>query len=530
MKYNLDDIKHNQLHYDICIIGSGIAGSIISNEISQIDSRIKVCILESGALERDSYINKTLKYIVCKRLRIGDKSREFVIGGTSSTWGGVSSHLNKYETIGLDKNKFEWPIEYSELIKFCRKASSKYNFYNTYDIKEKSSKIFKEFDKRYFYSNYPPLNFKKIINLEKHDLIYNANVVSINQRDFQIDSIIASSTNMKTLKVYAKKFVLSGGTLESIRTILNSLKKEDLQLGIERKNIGLYFMSHPKCISGQIKLKKSSNYFYNFLPKSGNNGCGYWGLSLKNRKSKKRDFLNSYVRFSLDKPLFYKLIIKPFIRKIIFLLLNLFRSKEDKLNVNYVPSQLLEQDYNFYYNFYLKKNINILFRQFDFFSNFITFFKKLFSNKYLKIHNYLEMEPRKSNKVFLNKKSDKFGNYFLTVDYGLSNIDKASINKLHQELKDYIEKNNIGEMKSFNFEDIPNDIYRGSSHHLGGLIMGKSPENSVVDFNLKVHSLENLYLISGGVFPTSGSGNPSWTIGALSIRLAEHLTAKFRFS
>ena len=137
------------------------------------------------------------------------------------------------------------------------------------------------------------------------------------------------------------------------------------------------------------------------------------------------------------------------------------------------------------------------------------------------------MEPRKSNRVYLNSELDIFDNCFLTVDYSLSHKDKSSINELHKELKLFIEKHNIGEMISFNFEDIPNNIYRGSSHHIGGLIMGSSPENSVVDLNLKVHSLDNLYLISGGVFPTSGSSNPSWTIGALSIRLAEHLVKKF---
>ena len=53
--------------------------------------------------------------------------------------------------------------------------------------------------------------------------------------------------------------------------------------------------------------------------------------------------------------------------------------------------------------------------------------------------------------------------------------------------------------------------------------MGSNPNNSVVDENLKIHSLNNIYLISGGVFPTSGSGNPTWTLAALSIRLAKTL-------
>ena len=44
-----------------------------------------------------------------------------------------------------------------------------------------------------FFSNYPPLNFNKVINSECHDLIYNANVVSINQAGDKIDYILVSS-------------------------------------------------------------------------------------------------------------------------------------------------------------------------------------------------------------------------------------------------------------------------------------------------------------------------------------------------
>ena len=42
MKLDLDGIQSEELKYDICIIGSGIAGSILSNEISKIDSELRL--------------------------------------------------------------------------------------------------------------------------------------------------------------------------------------------------------------------------------------------------------------------------------------------------------------------------------------------------------------------------------------------------------------------------------------------------------------------------------------------------------
>ena len=62
-----------------------------------------------------------------------------------------------------------------------------------------------------------------------------------------------------------------------------------------------------------------------------------------------------------------------------------------------------------------------------------------------------------------------------------------------------------------------------ASHHLGTTRMGDEPTGSVVDRNCRVHQLENLFVAGGSVFPTSGCANPTYTICALSIRLAEHL-------
>lgn len=54
--------------------------------------------------------------------------------------------------------------------------------------------------------------------------------------------------------------------------------------------------------------------------------------------------------------------------------------------------------------------------------------------------------------------------------------------------------------------------------------MHKDSEQGVVDPNLKVHSLNNLYVASASVFPSGGISNPTFTVITLSIRLADYLT------
>ena len=62
------------------------------------------------------------------------------------------------------------------------------------------------------------------------------------------------------------------------------------------------------------------------------------------------------------------------------------------------------------------------------------------------------------------------------------------------------------------------------SHHVGGsLRMGDDPQHSVVDTNLKFHGYKNLYCCDLSVFPYIPVANPSLTLGALAIRLADHI-------
>jgi choline dehydrogenase-like flavoprotein len=48
----------------------------------------------------------------------------------------------------------------------------------------------------------------------------------------------------------------------------------------------------------------------------------------------------------------------------------------------------------------------------------------------------------------------------------------------------------------------------------------------VVDADLKVHSLPNLFVVGASVFPTGSHANPTMTILALALRLAEHFRTR----
>ena len=53
--------------------------------------------------------------------------------------------------------------------------------------------------------------------------------------------------------------------------------------------------------------------------------------------------------------------------------------------------------------------------------------------------------------------------------------------------------------------------------------MAASPREGVVDADCRVHGTANLFVAGSSVFPTTGNANPTLTIVALALRLADHL-------
>ena len=63
-------------------------------------------------------------------------------------------------------------------------------------------------------------------------------------------------------------------------------------------------------------------------------------------------------------------------------------------------------------------------------------------------------------------------------------------------------------------------------HHIGTVRMGDSAATGVVDANCRVFGVNNLYVAGSAVFPTSSQANPTLTIVAMALRLADHLQTR----
>ena len=74
-------------------------------------------------------------------------------------------------------------------------------------------------------------------------------------------------------------------------------------------------------------------------------------------------------------------------------------------------------------------------------------------------------------------------------------------------------------------KDIP---IGGTAHQAGTARFGTDPSTSVLDTNCRSHEIDNLYLADASFFPSIGAVNPTLTIIANAIRVADHLKTRLQ--
>ena len=66
----------------------------------------------------------------------------------------------------------------------------------------------------------------------------------------------------------------------------------------------------------------------------------------------------------------------------------------------------------------------------------------------------------------------------------------------------------------------------GVAHQNGTLRFGTDPTTSVLDVNCRMHDLDNLYVVDSSFFVSASAVNPTLTIIANALRIADHLTGR----
>lgn len=145
------------------------------------------------------------------------------------------------------------------------------------------------------------------------------------------------------------------------------------------------------------------------------------------------------------------------------------------------------------------------------------------------LHYHAEQAPNADSRVALSDRCDDLGVPRLAVDLRFSKKDASSVVDAHRVLDSAFRAAGKARLEEWHPE--PERVDRvlaqasDGAHQLGTTRMGSDPRTSVVDAHCRVHGLRDLFVVSSGVFPTTGQANPTLLAVALAVRAARHIAA-----
>jgi choline dehydrogenase-like flavoprotein len=134
-----------------------------------------------------------------------------------------------------------------------------------------------------------------------------------------------------------------------------------------------------------------------------------------------------------------------------------------------------------------------------------------------------EQAPNPDSRVTLGSRRDRFGLPVVRVAWRPTPADCASIRASQEVIDEALRAAGLGHVELMLGDEHPPALLEGNFHHLGATRMHTDPSLGVVDADCRVHGARNLYVAGSSVFPTYGRSNPTLTVVALALRLADHL-------
>ena len=141
---------------------------------------------------------------------------------------------------------------------------------------------------------------------------------------------------------------------------------------------------------------------------------------------------------------------------------------------------------------------------------------------------HAEQTPAADNRITLASETDALGMPRALVAFSYSMPDCEAIVRAHHVLADALRESGVATLEFKDGDDAARAANvraqaRDGMHQIGGARMSATPNQGVVDGNCRVHGVDNLFVTSTCVFPTSGHANPTFTGVMLALRLADQL-------
>lgn len=505
---------------DLCIIGGGAAGITIAREL--IGTKARVLLLESGGRDFEQEVQD-----LYKGTNIGfpyfelDAARLRYFGGSTNHWGNYCGPLND---IDFERREWiphsGWPITRADLEPYYRRAQPICAL-GRYEFDERRWKAIgvavPPFDSAKLLPSVrqvgPTLNFAEAYGpeLEKADNIHvllHANVVNIqaNETARSVAHLDIRTLTGKTGRVKARTFVLACGGIENPRLLLASNSVEPKGLGNQRDRVGRFFMDHPTA-RRKIGVVTSNNplpLVQTFLPRFHDRVRNRPEMRLSAAVQESRKCMNVAWHIGTDADLEGGVTQA--------------RELWQNLKNGAWPDDLGEKTWRILSDFGDVAN--------NAYNEFVLREEPIpaFENVLLEANS--EQSPNPESRVILGNERDPLGMPRVRLDWRMTEIDKRTLIAVAETAAAELARLGFGRTRLEPWVIDQSDDWGGDAgdyHHMGTTRMAEDPKNGVIDGNCRMHGIANLYIAGSSVFPTSGYVNPTFTIVALALRLADHL-------
>jgi choline dehydrogenase-like flavoprotein len=492
---------------DIAIIGAGAAGITIARELA--DSKIDVTLIESGGLDFEPDTQALYDGQSVGMSYPLDSSRLRYFGGSTNHWGGW---CRPFDALDFEQRDWVensgWPITRDDLDPFYRRAIEvcqipSFNFddpegwseggrYEPLDLP--GNDVLTRF---FLYS--PPTRFGQVYRnaISKASNIrtlLHSNVLEIvpDETAKTVKQLNLGTLSGKRFSVSPKICILATGGVENARLLLLSNSMEKAGLGNAHGVVGRYFMEHPH-VDRPVEMLFTNpdavaDYYRTYTKINGTNLRAVFMFSADYQRRSRR--VGTVMTFYESKEIRTDVESEekdPDVNRSIEPgLLNLIRSTTSTP----ATSPRLGRRYG---------------------SGCAT-----------------EQIPNPLSRITLSNERDVLGQNRASVEWRLSGEDRANLRRNMETLARTIGNWGKGRVRIlFPDRDSWEEAEGWGNHHMGTTRMANDPRRGVVNADCRVHGIANLYVAGSSVFTTSSTVNPTLTIVALALRLADHVQSRF---
>jgi choline dehydrogenase-like flavoprotein len=526
---------------DLCIIGAGPAGLPIAREMSS--SGLNVLLAERGDVTHPPAADLvSIPQVESPHFRFAPGTLWHQFGGMAPTWkpllqdGSQGARYMPMDAIDFEARYWVpnsgWPITFDDMAPYYDRARKlceiqPFDFHGPLPETDRPSLSSRSGEMVTRLEQFGPAQVfmsQPLVELRHSDHIHvvtNASAVELTSAEDTDDGLAATSIrtpNGGSFTIRSRVVVLAGGAIENARLLLNSTKQCPAGLGNQFDNVGRFFMEHPRVlIAHGSSLRPGAVDLY----RAHNLGVQYVEGRLKVSEAvlRREELLNGTVFFALQPHLSTsQLHALRAIRRAIYSVrmrrnmesvptLLAFASRQaPSLAWLYLQRQLVRSEGTFLGT---EEGTGTVARSFE-------------------VLYQPEQAPNRVNRVTLSERRDALGYRIAHLYWRWSEIDLLSIRRAKQIFGAELRASGLADCIEEEEGVFPHGEAAPLSpatahHHLGTTRMHDQPRHGVVDRDCRVHGSSSVYVAGASVFTTGGSANPTLTVVALAIRLADEL-------